>query len=117
MPSSVSSAPPRRHHLRQEPDAVIPLVRIRGGAREQSRFLLRCPPLGAKESKEWRARPPAPLPEQVSSLHDRLEACALSCHPDRAKRQRATRDQRGAICLDGGEERIASRRSFGCASG
>src|SRR5271169_5783572 len=41
--SSLSLAPPRRHHLRQEPDAVIPLVRIRGGGREQSRSLLRLP--------------------------------------------------------------------------
>ena len=38
-------ASPRRHHLRQEPDAVIPLVRIRGGGREQSRSLLRLPVL------------------------------------------------------------------------
>ena len=29
-----SNAPPRRHHLRQEPDAGIPLVRIRGGGYE-----------------------------------------------------------------------------------
>jgi hypothetical protein len=43
--SSVSTAPPRRHHLRQEPDAVIPLVRIRAGGREQSRSLLRLPAL------------------------------------------------------------------------
>ena len=33
--SSLSSAPHgRRHHLRQEPDAGIPLVRIRGGGCE-----------------------------------------------------------------------------------
>src|SRR5579864_8263435 len=30
-PSSVSAASPRRYHLRQEPDADNPLVRIRGG--------------------------------------------------------------------------------------
>src|SRR5205823_5059686 len=34
--SSLSPAPHGRHHLRQEPDAVVPLVRIRGGGCEQS---------------------------------------------------------------------------------
>src|SRR6266478_2717474 len=34
--SSLSPASHGRHHLRQEPDAVVPLVRIRGGGREQS---------------------------------------------------------------------------------
>src|ERR1017187_2255541 len=34
--SSLSSAPHGRYYLRQEPDAVVPLVRIRGGGREQS---------------------------------------------------------------------------------
>jgi hypothetical protein len=29
--SSLSSTPPWRHYLRQEPDAVMPLVRICGG--------------------------------------------------------------------------------------
>src|ERR1700681_3793471 len=32
--SSLSPAPHGRHHLRQEPDAGIPLVRIRGGGCE-----------------------------------------------------------------------------------
>src|SRR6266478_10158727 len=39
--SSLSPAPHGRHHLRQEPDAVAPLVRIRGGGCEQSRSQLR----------------------------------------------------------------------------
>src|SRR5882762_3544149 len=39
--SSLSPAPHERHHLRQEPDAGNPLVRICGGGREQSRSLLR----------------------------------------------------------------------------
>src|SRR6266849_10987867 len=39
--SSLSSASHGRRYLRQEPDAVAPLVRIRGGGREQSRSLLR----------------------------------------------------------------------------
>src|SRR5205807_9311772 len=34
--SSLSPAPHGRSHLRQEPDAVVPLVRIRGGGCEQS---------------------------------------------------------------------------------
>src|SRR5215469_8806830 len=34
--SSLSPAPHGRHYLRQEPDAVAPLVRIRGGGCEQS---------------------------------------------------------------------------------
>src|SRR5215831_11293541 len=34
--SSLSSPPHGRHHLRQEPDAVVPLVRIRGGGCERS---------------------------------------------------------------------------------
>jgi hypothetical protein len=34
--SSLSPASHGRHYLRQEPDAVVPLVRIRGGGREQS---------------------------------------------------------------------------------
>ena len=34
--SSLSSAPHGRHHLRQEPDAGNPLVRIRGGLRLES---------------------------------------------------------------------------------
>ena len=34
--SSLSPAPHGRHHLRQEPDAGKPLVRIRGGGCEQS---------------------------------------------------------------------------------
>ena len=34
--SSLSPAPPGRHHLRQEPDAGNPLVRIRGGGYGQS---------------------------------------------------------------------------------
>src|SRR5882762_811192 len=34
--SSLSLAPHGRRHLRQEPDAVVPLVRIRGGGCEQS---------------------------------------------------------------------------------
>jgi hypothetical protein len=34
--SSLSPAPHGRHHLRQEPDAVVPLVRIRGGGYEPS---------------------------------------------------------------------------------
>src|SRR5882672_2764962 len=34
--SSLSPAPHGRHHLRQEPDAVMPPVRIRGGGCEQS---------------------------------------------------------------------------------
>jgi hypothetical protein len=37
----LSTTAPWRHHLRPEPDAVIPLVRICGGGREQSRSLLR----------------------------------------------------------------------------
>src|ERR1700732_5635545 len=32
----LSSAPHGRHYLRQEPDAVVPLVRIRGGGCEHS---------------------------------------------------------------------------------
>src|SRR2546428_11589170 len=39
--SSLSPEATWRHHLRQEPDAVIPLVRIRGGGYEQSSSLLR----------------------------------------------------------------------------
>src|SRR5437667_11627108 len=39
--SSLSPAPHGRRHLRQEPDAGNPPVRIRGGGREQSRSLLR----------------------------------------------------------------------------
>src|ERR1700686_163743 len=39
--SSLSPAPHGRRHLRQEPDAVVPLVRIRGGGYEQSSSLLR----------------------------------------------------------------------------
>ena len=31
---AVDEAPHGRHHLRQEPDAVAPLVRIRGGGHE-----------------------------------------------------------------------------------
>src|SRR5467141_3914739 len=34
--SSLPPAPHGRHHLRQEPDAVVPLVRIRGGGYERS---------------------------------------------------------------------------------
>src|SRR5260370_40283589 len=34
--SSLSPAPHGRRYLRQEPDAVVPLVRIRGGGCEQS---------------------------------------------------------------------------------
>src|SRR6266404_5732151 len=34
--SSLSPASPGRRHLRQEPDAVVPLVRIRGGGYERS---------------------------------------------------------------------------------
>ena len=30
-----TALPPGRHHLRQEPDAVVPLVRIRGGGHGQ----------------------------------------------------------------------------------
>src|SRR5271166_824454 len=48
--SSLPAVPPRRHHLRQEPDAVIPLVRIRGGGRAQSRSLLRLPVVAARAS-------------------------------------------------------------------
>src|SRR5207245_11688079 len=39
--SSLSSEATWRRHLRQEPDAVMPLVRIRGGGYEQSSSLLR----------------------------------------------------------------------------
>ena len=39
--SSLSPVPYGRHYLRQEPDAGIPLVRIRGGGYERSRSLLR----------------------------------------------------------------------------
>jgi len=39
--SSLSPATHGRPHLRQEPDAGIPLVRIRGGGYERSSFLLR----------------------------------------------------------------------------
>src|SRR6266436_2063250 len=39
--SSLSPATHGRPHLRQEPDAGIPLVRIRGGGHERSSFLLR----------------------------------------------------------------------------
>src|SRR6058998_170072 len=39
--SSLSPEATWRRHLRQEPDAVIPLVRIRGGGYEQSSSLLR----------------------------------------------------------------------------
>src|SRR3974390_2316611 len=39
--SSLSSAPHGRRYLRQEPDAVVPLVRIRGGGCEGSCSLLR----------------------------------------------------------------------------
>src|SRR2546428_9082293 len=39
--SSLSPEATWRHHLRQEPDAVIPLVRIRGEGYEQSSSLLR----------------------------------------------------------------------------
>src|SRR6266478_4821006 len=39
--SSLSSAAHGRYHLRQEPDAGNPPVRIRGGGHEQSRSLLR----------------------------------------------------------------------------
>src|SRR6516225_275181 len=38
---SLSSTPHGRPHLRQEPDAVVPLVRICGRGCERSRFLLR----------------------------------------------------------------------------
>ena len=34
--SSLAPAPHGRYHLRQKPDAVVPLVRIRGGVYEQS---------------------------------------------------------------------------------
>ncbi len=44
------NAPPRRHHLRQEPDAVIPLVRIRGGGRARARSLLRLPAIPSSRS-------------------------------------------------------------------
>src|SRR5271169_1597186 len=63
------NAPPRRHHLRQEPDAVIPLVRIRGGGRAQARSLLRLPAMDSLADEElgctgteWRAGTPALLP-------------------------------------------------------
>ncbi len=46
-----AATPPWRHYLRQEPDAVVPHVRIRGGGREQSRSLLRLP---AMESRALR---------------------------------------------------------------
>src|SRR4029077_11503744 len=39
--SSLSPAPSGRHYQRQEPDAGISLVRIRGGGYERSRSLLR----------------------------------------------------------------------------
>src|SRR2546422_8697381 len=39
--SSLSPEATWRRHLRQEPDAVMPLVRIRGGGYEQSSSLLR----------------------------------------------------------------------------
>src|SRR5881409_464751 len=41
--SSLSPEATWRRHLRQEPDAVMPLVRIRGGGYEQSSSLLRLP--------------------------------------------------------------------------
>jgi RNA-directed DNA polymerase len=41
--ASISPRPARRHDPRQEPDAVIPHVRICGGGRGQPRFLLRLP--------------------------------------------------------------------------
>src|SRR5271167_243757 len=79
--SSLSAAPPRRHHLRQEPDAVIPLVRIRGGGRAQSRSLLRLP---AIPSSRWplnggQGRPPYCWNGCRTGLKPvirRLEACA-----------------------------------------
>jgi retron-type reverse transcriptase len=48
--SSLSSAPHGRRHLRQEPDAGNPLVRIRGGGCAQSRFLLRLHGFGSRFS-------------------------------------------------------------------
>jgi hypothetical protein len=39
--SSLSPAPPGHRHLRQEPDAVVPLVRIRGGVVSRTRAVER----------------------------------------------------------------------------
>src|SRR2546422_5136489 len=44
--SSLSPEATWRHHLRQEPDAVMPLVRICGGGYEQSSSLLQLSPRG-----------------------------------------------------------------------
>src|ERR1700745_1681817 len=49
--SSPSSSPHGGPHLRQEPDAGNPPVRIRGGGREQSRSLLRLSELRSPRKK------------------------------------------------------------------
>src|SRR5207245_11424332 len=53
----VSPRPPWRRHPRQEPDAVMPHVRICGGGRGQPRSLLRPP-----------RRPPAPVARHLRPL-------------------------------------------------
>ena len=51
-----SNAPPWRHYLRREPDAVVKHVRIRGGGREQSRSLFRLPVDDARAFSRSRQR-------------------------------------------------------------
>src|SRR5467141_3123302 len=55
--SSLSPATHGRPHLRQEPDAGIPLVRIRGGGYERSSFLLRLGSFILYDSREFDSQP------------------------------------------------------------
>ena len=67
----------QRHYPRQEPDAVIPHVRICGGGRGRPRFLLRLRVLDVPKSTSPRPTRRAPCPHTPSG---RLAAPPLS-HP------------------------------------
>src|SRR5436189_1743678 len=67
--SSLSPEATWRRHLRQEPDAVMPLVRIRGGGYEQSSSLLRLEDMGAMESRHVL---PAHLRRLTDGVHGAL---------------------------------------------
>src|SRR6202795_815733 len=66
--TSGSNAPPWRHYLRQEPDAVVPHVRIRGGGREQSRSLLRLPAMPRRRGRGAAGRDPRPTAVQWGAV-------------------------------------------------